>query len=765
MNFKRSYIPSIVIFLLSCMFFTTTNAQALEWNFPLNRTHAGILLGNGIQGLMIWGDTSLNITVGRAGFWDHRGGNDFASRTNYETVVNLVEQKDEVTLKKLFTYVPEVGQPARPQHHGGGLWKISFPKNYRLLKGILNMAEGSITILIETPSRKTIKIPIYQAVFEELTWMDVPKELQGKISSTLIPMWEWNKKELQSRGISPPNQWRGPNINGFVQTLPADLPLAIGQYITPSRLLLSTAVHADSEKEVRSKLQNAEVDIQRSRSLAWWKSYWNEVARVTLPDPELQEIYDYGIYKQACSTPPQGLACTLQGPFMEEYQVPPWSNDYHFNINQQMIYTSALATNRVEHFKPMLDLIETLLPAFRRNGKLFFKNDNAIMFPHAVDDRGQAIGNYWGGTIDHATTAWVAFMTWQYYQYSGDTTYLRKLTYPLLNGAFEGFWSMLEKKPLQGDQYHYSLPLSVSPEYGSGLEGVGRNSSFQLAALHRILLTLPIAANQLQLKKDPRWSDVQDNLPLYSTVNTPYGESSTNNPLRIALWEGKGLEVSHRHHSHLAGIYPFQTFLPSDPVHAKIIEKSYWQWVHMGAGGWTGWCIPWASILHNRIGNTEAAVSWLHYWKRNYVNEGRGTLHNTTNFGLATMNEPIWAKEINKGKRNTEIMQLDAGFGAVSAILDILVQEAPDGIYILRNRHWKWKNLSFERVRTAGGFLVSAVVKEDKLYQVKINSLLGGKITLYHGLGKHYTLNGKHMIGDKLELDLPKGKEFILESP
>ncbi|MCU0368253.1 MAG: hypothetical protein MUF39_05435, partial [Cyclobacteriaceae bacterium] len=56
--------------------------KVLTWNFPLNRTHTGILLGNGTQGLMVWGkDNQLKITIGRAGFWDHRGGNEFSART------------------------------------------------------------------------------------------------------------------------------------------------------------------------------------------------------------------------------------------------------------------------------------------------------------------------------------------------------------------------------------------------------------------------------------------------------------------------------------------------------------------------------------------------------------------------------------------------------------------------------------------------------------------------------------------------------------
>jgi hypothetical protein len=49
----------------------------LSWSFPLPRPHCGIALGNGTQGVLVWGDEFLCLTVARAGFWDHRGGKEF----------------------------------------------------------------------------------------------------------------------------------------------------------------------------------------------------------------------------------------------------------------------------------------------------------------------------------------------------------------------------------------------------------------------------------------------------------------------------------------------------------------------------------------------------------------------------------------------------------------------------------------------------------------------------------------------------------------
>lgn len=749
------------IFLLGAYF--VAEAQTLNWQFPINRTHAGILLGNGTQGLMIWGDSTLNITFASAGFWDRRGGNDFAIKTNYNKVKALIQKGEEDTLRKIFALPIIANTPSRPQQYGGGILQLIFPKNVKLLHGKLDLSNGRILIHVCLPNGVKGKVEIEQAIYQELTWIKVSPELQGKVIPKLKAFYDYNEEKLKAVGISPAKYWDQETIKGFTQSLPKDEPLSVGFSYKKNIITLATSVGENSQQQVITAISKANIASLVQQKNKWWQAYWTEVCKVQLPDPVLRDALYYGLYKQACATPPQGVACTLQGIFMEEYQLPPWSNDYHLNINAQMIYTPALASNRPQHFKPFLDWLVSVMPVFERNGRLFFQNNKAYMIPHAVDDKGQVVGNFWTGTLDHATTAWVAFLTYQFYQYSGDTTYLKKLTLPLAVGAFEGFWSMLEMVKTPDAKMKYSLPVSVSPEYGSGIQGVGRDASFQLAALHRILKVLPDLSRLLNENSDPRWADVAENVPQYSLVNSAFGENlKGETPPRIGLWAGKDLSISHRHHSHLAGIYPFQTIHPRTPEQADIIKNSYWRWVNAGAGAWTGWCIPWASIIHNRLGNTESAISWLHYWHQNFVNEGRGTLHNSTNNGMSAFNEPTWAKEISKGWRNTETMQLDAGFGVISAILDLLVSEQSDGVHILPNRSWRWQNLSFERVRTAGGFLISAKVRNNTVESINIFSAKGGRIKIHHGLGEKVLVNRKATNGTELTLNLSQNESITI---
>ncbi len=748
----------------------TVRAGTLRWQFPLRRTHAGVLMGNGTQGLMVWGgDRTLNVTVGRAGFWDHRGGNEFSARTTFGEVKKLLQAKDEEGIKKVFE-LPKTGDQGlgHPQQLGGGRLELTLPEGWHLQRADLHLSTASLRVLATAPGGQEATITVNQAVTEELTWVDLPAPLAGKVAVKLIPSWEFVKEALQKVGVAAPDVWTetaaaGAKISGFTQTLPADDPLAMGFAVRKGQVLIGSALGKAAPQNVVKAVGAADPAKLRAAADGWWKTYWSDVPRIQLPDPALQEIVDYGLYKQACATPPQGVACALQGPFMEEYQLPPWSNDYHFNINIQMIYWPALATNRLSHFGPLWNLIKGWMPQLKYNGEKFFGREGALMLPHAVDDRCRVVGTFWSGTIDHACTAWMAQMAWQHYRYGMDQQVLQEVAWPLLVGAFEGYWAMLEEVDDGKGGKRLSLPVSVSPEYrGSNMNAWGRDASFQLAALHRVARTLPEAAKLLGKPADARWEDVRRRLPPYTTFEGKWLEEWNQSNKRIALWEGMDLIESHRHHSHLGAIYPFATVSNRDPEHKDIINNSLTVWKYRGAGGWSGWCVPWASILWSRSGQTEAAVSWLHWWKENFTNEGRGTLHNAANNGTSALGSAVLAK-LPGDARNYEVMQLDAGFGALNAVLELLVQHRDDAIYVLPDRHRDWQDVQFDNIRTEGAFLVSARVAGGQAQEVRVKSLVGGPLKLAHGLGENYLLNGQPAGGAILNRACKAGEEIVLK--
>lgn len=760
MKTNRSVFGFILI--IGCIF---AEARAIEkkqlvWSFPLPRTHTGMLIGNGTQGLMIWGqENQLHITIGHEGFWDHRAGNDILDRITFSELKQILQSKDHEALKKAFEIPVNTSEPHfdRPKQLGGGRLEIRFPSGYQLKTGTLDLKSGRALVTVADVSGKLHVVTIRQAVDRQLAWLDLPDD--GKAEIKLVSVWDHIKSELLKGSVKQPKVWHNEDGGGFVQFLPEDDPLALAWLKKDRRILIATAIAPSAQDEVNRLLTGFDVDQTTRFADEWWNAYWTSVPQIRLPDPVLQEIVDYGLYKQACVTPPHAKPAGLQGPFLEEYQMIPWSNDYHFNINVQMIYTPAFASNRPDHLNPLWEMIHQWMPRLKATGERFFDRKNALIIPHAVDDRGQVIGTFWTGTIDHGCTAWVAYMAWQHYRYTMDKHLLEQTAWPLLVGAFEGFWSMLEETKDSDGKRRLRLPVSVSPEYGGSRPTAwGRDASFQLAALHRVALILPKAAQLLGKEQDQRWKDVQLYLPQYAIVDDAWWPENQAKGPRIALWEGQDLVGSHRHHSHLAGLFPFVTIDPKDEKHKTIVDNTIRNWTFKGAGNWAAWSIPWASTIWSRLENPEAAVMWLHYWRQNYVNEGRGSLYKAAFKGATLISDHVWS---GQGK-NAEIMQLDAGMDALNAVFEMFVQNREDIISVLPAIHRDWKDFSFDNILAEGAFLIGAKVNGGKKKEITIVSQKGGLLQLDHGLGNSFLVNGKPSAGRIFVADTAPGELITL---
>jgi len=473
---KRILIVLLVIVSVALVFVVSRSmtfkpmddrSKILEWKFPLPRTHTGVLIGNGVQGLMVWGKgNQLNITVGRAGFWDHRGGHKFKTNTTFQQVKELLMDYDKKAIKTIFSQpAKKEGYPLRPYQLGGGRIEIIFPAGYELKKASLLLNEGALTIYIANKFNQPSKIEIGQSIFDELAWVKTKKRLLKKADIRLVPSYDhyYVKRQLSKIGVKPPEKWADDDsaLVGFIQHLPEDKPLSIAFGVDGEKIKIASYLGDEPRYKITEKINDKSVKRMKRKSDRWWKDYWEDVPWLSLPDKTLQEIYDYGLYKQACCHPPHGIPCSLQGPFNEEYQLPPWSNDYHFNINIEMIYWPVLATNRMEHLNPLWDMLMDWMPVMKQNGKKFYGVDDAILMPHAVDDQCQVVGTFWTGMIDQACAAWMSQLAWLHYWYTMDEEILRDIAFPLMKGAFGGYYAMAEKMP----DGSLSLPVTVSPEF------------------------------------------------------------------------------------------------------------------------------------------------------------------------------------------------------------------------------------------------------------------------------------------------------------
>ena len=418
-----------------------------------------------------------------------------------------------------------------------------------------------------------------------------------------------------------------------------------------------------------------------------------------------------------------------------------------------MCYWPAYLANLLDHLKPLFEMIASWQDTLRHNAEIFIGIDDGLMLPHAVDDRCMCMGGFWTGSIDHGCTAWVAEMMYRYYRYTGDVDFLRETAYPFMVGAMRVYEEMLER---DGDRF--MLPVSVSPEYrGAAMNAWGKNASFQLACIHFLCESLQDAAAVLGEEPRPIWQEIQQGLPRACL----YGPEGSR---QMALWEGTPLEESHRHHSLLAGLHPFDTLALDDPEWQPIIDRTLANWIRKGMGMWSGWCVPWASMIHTRIGNAGMAEMLLGIWEKVFTNEGHGTLHDC-NFPGFTL--------IGAGARTTtdrpEIMQMDAGMGTATAIMEMLLHTRRGVNYLFGGAPDRWQSVSFENLRTDGAFILSAARLDGTVTGIKVVSENGGTLRLGNPWNAPATItranNATEQIsGGILEIPMNKGETIEIRT-
>src|SRR5262249_13053999 len=175
----------------------------------------------------------------------------------------------------------------------------------------------------------------------------------------------------------------------------------------------------------------------------------------------------------------------------------------------------------------------------------------------------------------------------------------------------------------------------------------------------------------------------------------------------ILLWEGQPLPESHRHHSHLAGIYPFETIDPAASEHTELVQNSIRRWTRAGMGQWTGWCVPWAAILHARAGHGDMAVFLLELFARVFMRPGYASTHDAVFPGFTTMD------------RRPDIMQVEAACAAAAAVMELLVRTTGGVTRLFPALPAAWGDARFDGIRLPGGVLISATLAGGPVPEVR----------------------------------------------
>lgn len=465
-------------------------------------------------------------------------------------------------------------------------------------------------------------------------------------------------------------------------------------------------------------------------------------------DPSLGALYfQFGRYLLISSTRPGSLPPNLQGLWCNTIDTP-WNGDYHLNINFQMNHWPAEVTNLSELHLPMIEWTKQQVASGERTAKVFYNARGWVT--HILGNVWEftAPGEHpsWGAT--NTSAAWLCEHLFTHYQYTKDKEYLKEV-YPVMKGAALFFTDMLVRDPR--NNYLVTAP-TTSPENGYRMPNgkvvsicAGSTMDNQIV---RELFTNTIEAATILGVDTAFCQELADKRS--RLMPTTIGKDG-----RILEWlePYEEAEPTHRHVSHLYGLYPGNEIsVEHTPELAEAARKT----LEVRGDKSTGWSMAWKINFWARLHDGDHAYKLL-------VDLLRPCVEKTTNM-------------VNGGGSYPNLFcahppfQIDGNYGGCAGIAEMLVQSQTGRIELLPALPSAWQTGSFKGLKVQGGGEVSAKWSEGRLTEAGLKAVVPGtfsiKLPAYSenmGIKMNQKAVSMPVIDGMLTVDMKEGDSLLLQ--
>jgi len=674
-------------------------AYNVVYNQPVLQWDEALPLGNGKLGCLIYGDGPIHFTLDRVDLWDSRPHPATQEQGfTYQNLLRLVKsgrEEDWAEYERLFDKI--CSDYSHPTKITAGRIELDFGQKLPKLRSEVDLRTATATV---QDADGLLKI---EAFLSATRYVGVAR-VKGAYSLDLhIPQYISDTDKKTGLGYPQAEIVKDGQWTYYVQKTFTDFCYGILVYQKPLlgrnelyfTIMIGECVHGMLECSKKELLDAAKLGYNalKGEHTKWWEEYWKK-SSISLPDSLLEKTYYRSWYLFASCSRKGFYPMPLQGVWTADNgKLPPWKGDYHHDTNTQLSYQSFLKANRLDEGRVFVDYLWSMRDVFRRFAKEFFGVDG-ILLPSCSTLDGKPIGGWAHYAFSPTMSIWAAQSFDEYYLYTGDVAFLEEYAYPYFKEIGQAIYGLLEEK-----EGKLCLPLSSSPEiFDATREAyLQPNSNFDLALLRYLYQTLLRYTETLQ--KDGT---------MYASILKKLDEIAVDAEGVVLLDKAQRLPESHRHFSHVMGLYPLHLINYDTDGNKRIYENTLLHLEQLGTGWWVGFSFAMSAQLYAMARNGNAAYEKLRIFAKGFVADNGFHLNGDfQNYGFSQ-----W---------HYRPFTLESLFGYCDALQEMLLQEHQGYLDIFPAVPKEWlQKVSFKKLRSYGGVLVSAKALKGQVEWVEL---------------------------------------------
>lgn len=432
-------------------------------------------------------------------------------------------------------------------------------------------------------------------------------------------------------------------------------------------------------------------------------------------------LFQYGRYLLISSSRENSkLPLNLQG-IWNNTNTPLWNSDYHLNINLEMSYWLSLKGNLFETIKPLIRFIFDLTKSGKETAKIYTGINKGFLINTQVNPFGWTAPGWdfrWGWTPE--SSAFILSNLYDYYKYSNNYLFLKNELYPLIKDLVSLYSDLL---------ISYNDYLVISPSYSPEHGDITMGNTYQNLVLYNLFC---MYLDNFHLENDKtnylKTTEIRNKLL--------YLEVGKNGQLKEWFNETylNKKDLTHRHISHLVGLYPFNLIKKNNHKIRKAILTSLKK---RGLQS-TGWGLVHRLLCYARLNKAKICYKLIN-----------NIIKNNTYPNLWSFHPPF---------------QIDGNLGYSTAILELLVQDYDNEIIdLLPSLPRKWSSGNVSGVALLNNKTIDIKWYHHKVIEILLNVKTKQNITIntnkFNSLKFIITDDNNNIISYKIE----KGVLFIFE--